>query len=122
MKGLDVFCAGCGKSFHSTTDKYNPDKAATGDMCELKEPWKGYGWAIYGDGETALDINAGQRASVPSALMECPGCCALMAPQGRLKVSDYTKQEPLVCEKCGKEYVDSPKGRGWFKKHVENCK
>ena len=88
MSGKDVICPNCYRSYHSTTEAYDPDKAARGDMCRLKEPWRGYGWCVYGDGDESLAPNLGELPSVYWSRMTCPGCTAPLAPSGKLTVRD----------------------------------
>lgn len=88
QKGLPVICPGCGQSYHTTTEYYDRKKQANGAMCQLIEPYAHMGWAIYGDGATAYAPEQGQRDTVSASLMECPGCCNPLAPNGKLIVKE----------------------------------
>lgn len=96
MTGLPVICPGCGESYHVTTGLYDKTKLANGAMCQLIEPYRTHGWAIYGDGATAYAPEQGQRTTVPASLMECPGCCAPLAPCGKLTVKEPKGEEKQV--------------------------
>ena len=118
---MDVICPVCKHIHHETTDKYDPSVPCRGDMIRLKEPWKSYGWAMFGDGPSAIPPSIGERASINYSMMECPWCCNMRAPKGKLKLVEESQEDRLICHKCGKTYAKSDKGEVWYKKHIEAC-
>lgn len=71
----NVICPQCGQSFHSTTDKYDPDRFANPAMIQLKEPYRSWGWE-----ELPKDPSAGY------GILVCPDCGGALAPSGKLRV------------------------------------
>ena len=63
------------------TDKYDPDVPARGNMVELQEPYKSWGWATFGAAGESTECTLASD-------MECPGCGSQLAPSGRLTVVD----------------------------------
>jgi len=47
MKRYDVACVSCCGVFLKTTEKFDNDKYATGDMFALKRQFKEYGWGSF---------------------------------------------------------------------------
>ena len=76
---MDVKCPGCRRIFYETTEHYDPDKPASGDMLELKEPWRSRGWGKYESGHTG-------GKTVLASEMLCVMCGAPLAPSGRVMV------------------------------------
>ena len=74
---LDVLCPGCGQSYHSTTEHYNPNIDANPSMITLKEPYKSWGWA-----QITSDPGMGYGC------LECPDCGSPLAPSGILRIKD----------------------------------
>lgn len=86
MKNLDVICPGCRKSYHTTTEAFNPYRPANGAMVRLKDPWRKWGWCSFGDAGNGLPPNIAERPDTYWSMMECPGCGAPLAPSGHLTV------------------------------------
>ena len=93
MEGLDVVCPYCRKSYHATTDAYDPDKSPRGHMVRLKDPWRKWGWFSFGDGGNGLPPKIAERKTTYASDMCCPGCCAPLAPNGRLTVREPKSKE-----------------------------
>lgn len=72
---MKVQCPQCKRLTHETTDLFNPDIRPNRKMIRLLNPWKRW---HPGDGYMSSDL-------------ECPNCCAPLAPGGRLRVvpDDY---------------------------------
>jgi hypothetical protein len=87
MVGLDVVCPGCRKSFHTTTQAFNPYKTANGAMLHLKDPWRKWGWCSFGDASNGLPPALAERPDTYWSMMDCPGCGTPLAPSGRLTVT-----------------------------------
>lgn len=81
---MKIKCPGCRQIFHQTTRAYQPNIRANGAMVELLDPWKSWGWEVFGDNRKAT-------ASVLDSEMFCPSCDSPMAPGGRL----WVMLEPL---------------------------
>ena len=86
MKDLDVICLGCRKSFHSTTEAFNPYRPVRGHMVRLKDPWRKWGWCSFGDMDNGLPPRMAEKPATLPSMMDCPGCGAPLAPGGRLTV------------------------------------
>ena len=86
MKNLDVICPGCRENFHATTSAYNPYQPARGDMVRLRDPWRKWGWCSFGDGYDGRPPKIAETPNTLWAMMDCPGCGAPMALNGRLIV------------------------------------
>lgn len=86
MKDLDVVCPGCRRSFHATTEAFNPYKTPRGHMVRLKNPWRKWGWCSFGDMDNGLTPWMAERPTTLPSAMHCPGCGAPMAPSGKLTV------------------------------------
>ena len=99
---LDVICPGCRKSYHETTQAYDPDKTANGAMVRLKNPWRKWGWCTFGDAGNGLPPKIAERPDTYCSMMDCPGCGTPLAPSGKLTVNDIEPEEEHVCEVCGK--------------------
>lgn len=97
MKGLDVICPGCRKSFHTTTEAFTANKNANGAMVRLKDPWRKWGWCSFGDTDNGMPPKMAERPDIYWSMMDCPGCGAPMAPSGKL----------LVRHTDGSEYVQA---------------
>jgi len=95
MTGLDIICPGCRKSYHSTTELYDPALTANGAMVRLKEPWRKWGWCTFGDAGNGLPPKIAERKDTYWSVMDCPGCGAPMAPSGKLTVKE-PEGKPLV--------------------------
>jgi hypothetical protein len=88
-KGLKVYCPGCKKSFHETTEHFDPGKPARGHMVRLSDPYRKWGWCSFGDQENGLSPDVAERKGTYYSEMDCPGCGAQMAPHRFL----YIKHE-----------------------------
>jgi len=75
--GKDVLCPGCGQSYHSTTEHYNPDIDANPAMLTLKEPYKSWGW-------TQMTNDPGMGYGC----LECPDCGSALSPSGTLRIKE----------------------------------
>jgi len=78
--GLKVYCPGCKKSFHETTEHFDPEKPARGDMVRLVDPYRKWGWCSFGDQGNGLSPDRAERKGTYYSEMDCPGCGAAMAP------------------------------------------
>lgn len=74
----DIICRSCGGRFHETTDKYDPESRATGDMFKLKELYRRMSWTSFNE-----------HKDTPAGELVCPEC------------------EGLYCDGAGKVKVDS---------------
>lgn len=133
MKGLEVQCLQCCRVMHTTTDLYDPEKTAKGNMVELLPKWKKRGW---------LTFYGGGGGSTPAASMQCPHCSGALAPSGKLRIKP--KPEPVLtqaqknqavidemfkeetrpqdtiytCERCGRKI----RGLVGFRAHQRACR
>jgi len=80
---MDVKCPSCKKVYFETTDKYNPDVKANASMVILKDPWKKWKWAPFGD----VPASMAYKASRKWFEMYCPGCKSRLAPKGFLTIA-----------------------------------
>jgi len=102
----DVYCRGCGESFHSTNDKFDreldPDgEHMTADMFVLKEPYVSYGWSDF------------PKDSWYTGNSLCCPSCETPYPDSEGRVKTVVKS--VTCKVCWKEYVHP----GSLKRHVE---
>ena len=72
---FDVICPGCGQSYHTTTDQYDPEIDANPAMLELKPRYVSYGWESLPSDPT-----------MGYGCIECPDCGSALAPSGRMTV------------------------------------
>jgi len=100
--GLDVICPGCRKSFHVTTGAYSPHRPANGSMVRLKNPWRKWGWCSFGDAGNGLPPEIAERPDTYYSMMDCPGCGAPLAPNGKLTIREPEPEPEFVCSVCGK--------------------
>ena len=119
MKGLSVVCPGCKQVFHETTDAFDPHRPANGAMVRLLDPWRKWGWCAFGNDGLSPEI--AEKPSTYWSMMECPGCCAPLAPGGRLTVVGDEDQDDgkIQCEYCDYRCKPSAMKRHITMKHTE---
>ena len=71
----NIVCPGCGQSYHTTTEQYDPNIDANPSMLKLKPKYISYGWESLPSDPT-----------MGYGCLECPDCGTALAPSGRLRV------------------------------------
>jgi len=89
-----VQCPNCKEICYKTTDAFNPDIRPNRTMIEMLDPWRSWGW----------DKSGGFMASD----LECPLCCAPLAPSGRLTVvpDDYGVKRDKSLSESNQEKIN----------------
>lgn len=99
---MNIKCPHCKGVYHQTTDKYDPERAATGSMLELLPKYKKMGWSDY------------HTFASESSLILCPYCEGQLAPKGKLLIHI----DELACKYCRKTF----KNIGGRMGHERTCK
>jgi hypothetical protein len=89
---MKVQCPSCKRLICETTAAYNPDVRPNSRMIRLLKPWRQW---HPGDGYMSSDL-------------ECPNCCAPLAPSGRLRVvpDDYKTLQIVTLSQRNQSVID----------------